>query len=158
MQQAVDRLCSYYAALGLVLPAELPQRTIAVLTSTAIDESLLEIALSKLGLAPLLLSPNNSVPAVAQLCKTTNAPYLIYGSKYFTEARETQKSLNDQGYQLEIVAEKRFPLWGLDGIEAAKILPFPAILTPMEEVERVAVILHSSGSVLCHFLLPSTYC
>jgi long-subunit acyl-CoA synthetase (AMP-forming) len=130
----------------MMLPVELPQRTIAVFTSTAIDESLLEIALSKLGLAPLLLSVNNSVPAVAHLCKLTKASHLIYGSKYFSEAKGVQTLLIEQGYQLEIVPEMRFPLWGPDGIQAAEIFPFPALLTPKEEVERISVILHSSGS------------
>jgi hypothetical protein len=141
----------------MMVSVELPQRTIAVLTSTAIDESLLEIALSKLGLAPLLLSVNNSVPAVAHLCKLTKASHLVYGSKYLAEAKGVQKSLQGQGYSLEIVAERRFPLWGPDGIEAAKIQPFPALLTSEEEVERVAVILHSSGSVQA-FFLPFFHC
>lgn len=140
-----------------MLPADLPsQRTIAVLTSTAIDESLLEIALSKLGLAPLLLSANNSVPAVAHLCKITKASHLIYGSKYLFEAQKARQLLAERGYQLEIVAEVRLPLWGTDGVEAAKIPPFPAILSPKEEAGRIAVILHSSGSVQA-FLLPLSF-
>ena len=149
VQQAVDRLCAHYASIGLTLPAitPLPQRTIAIFTSTAIDESLLEIALAKLGLSPLLLSVNNSTPAVAHLCKLTHATHLIYGSKYPDVASEAQRLLKEQGYELEIVPEMRFPLWGPDGVQEAKILPFKPALTPSEEAERVAVILHSSGSV-----------
>jgi len=131
----------------MILPPELPQRVIAVLTSTAIDETLLEIALSKLGLAPLLLSVNNSVPAVAHLCKITKASHLVYGSKFLAEAQEAQQLLKDEGYKLEIVAERRLPLWGPDGIDATKNQSFTALLAPKDEAERVAVILHSSGSV-----------
>lgn len=132
-----------------MLPAikPFPHRTIAVFTSTAIDESLLEVALAKMGLSPLLLSVNNSVSAVTHLCKITQATHLIYGSKFPAEAREVKRLLANQGYELEIVAERRFPLWGPQGVEETKIQPFPAVLMPAEEVERVAVILHSSGSV-----------
>lgn len=148
VQRGVDRLCHYYAGLGLV-PSEghMPQRTIAVLTSTAIDESLLEIALSKLTLAPLLLSVNNSVPAVANLCKLTKATHLIYGSRFLSEAQDAQKQLAQEGFHLEIVSEKRFPLWGPGGIDDSSIKPYAPTLTPEEEWSRTAVILHSSGSV-----------
>lgn len=118
-----------------------------MLTSTAIDESLLEIALAKLGLSPLLLSVNNSVPAVAHLCKLTESTHLIYGSRFPAEAKEAQRILAEQGYRLEIVPDMRFPLWGSEGIEKAKIDPFPPVLQPKDEKDRVAVILHSSGSV-----------
>ncbi|CCM04467.1 uncharacterized protein FIBRA_06647 [Fibroporia radiculosa] len=150
VQRGVDRLCAHYANLGLLPAVEEnglpPERTIAVLTSTAIDESLLEIALVKLGLAPLLLSVNNSVPAVAHLCKITKSSHLIYGYKFHAEAQEAQKILSQQDYQLEIVPERRFPLWGPDGAANAKIEPFSAVLQPIDETGRTAVILHSSGS------------
>ncbi|OSX67090.1 hypothetical protein POSPLADRAFT_1128883 [Postia placenta MAD-698-R-SB12] len=150
VQRAVDRLCAHYASLGLQPPVGdnglPPERAIAVLTTTAIDESLLEIALAKLGLSALLLSVNNSIPAVAHLCKLTNSSHLIYGSRFPEEAKEAQKLLAEQGYHLEIVPDKRFPLWGSEGVEDAKIDPFPAVLGPQEEKNRTAVILHSSGS------------
>jgi len=150
VQKAVDRLCAHYAGLGLLAPISengLPAaRTIAVLTSTAIDESLLEIALAKLGLSPLLLSVNNSVPAVAHLCKLTQSTHLIYGSRFPAEAKEAQRILAEQGYEIEIVPDKRFPLWGPEGVEKASIEPYPAVLQPKDEKDRIAVILHSSGS------------
>ncbi len=122
-------------------------QTIAVLTSTAIDESLLEMALAKLGLTALLLSVNNSVLAVAHLTKLTDATHLIYGTKFIQEAHDAQKLLRNQGYTVELVEDKRFPLWGPEGVESTKIKPFPAVLTPEQESKRPAVILHSSGSV-----------
>lgn len=123
-----------------------PERVIAVLTSTAVDESLLEIALAKLGLTALLLSVNNSVPAVAHLCKLTKASHLIYGPKYADAAAEAQKALADEGISLDIVADKRFPLWGPGGVRDSKITDIQARLTPAQEAERTCVILHSSGS------------
>ncbi|KAI0726890.1 L-aminoadipate-semialdehyde dehydrogenase [Fomitopsis betulina] len=149
-QRAVDRLCAHYAVLGLTPPPDKngvpPQRVIAVLTTSAVDETLLEIALAKLGLTPILLSVNNSVPAVAHLCKITNSSHLVYGSRFGSEAHEAQKILSEQGVVLEIVPERRFPIWGPGGVEDAKIEPFPAVLTPQQERDRMCVILHSSGS------------
>ena len=150
-QRAVDRLCAHYATLGLTPPPEAngipPQRVIAVLTSSSIDETLLELALGKLGLTPLLLSVNNSIPAVAHLCKITNSSHLVYGSKFVTEAHEAQKMLREQGIDIEVVPDKRFPIWGPGGVDDVKIDPFPAVLKPHDERDRICVILHSSGSV-----------
>lgn len=79
-----------------------PERVIAVLTSTAVDESLLEIALAKLGLTALLLSVNNSVAAVAHLCKITSSNHLLYGAKFADAAAEVQQTLAKEGYELEV--------------------------------------------------------
>lgn len=108
IQQAVDRLAAYYSSIPglLATPAEgqevPPERVIAVLTSTAIDESLLEIALAKLGLTGLLLSVNNSVAAVAHLCKQTSSKHLVYGTKFADAAAEVKQALAKEGYELEV--------------------------------------------------------
>ena len=148
--KSVDRLAAYYSSLGLPHPCpphEIPtEQIIAVLTSTAIDESLLQIALAKLGLTSLLLSVNNSVAAVTHLCRLTKSTPLIYGAKYETTANEVKQSLAQEAYDLDILPERRFPLWGEGGIEQSKIEPFPARLTPEQETRRTCVVLHSSGS------------
>lgn len=114
------------------------------------------MALAKLGLTALLLSVNNSVPAIAHLCKLTKASHLIYGSKFPQEAKEAQDILRQQGVSIGLVEDKRFPLWGPEGVEASKIKPFAARLTPDQEKDRPAVVLHSSGSVsACLFQLLS---
>lgn len=150
VQRAVDRLCTHYSGLGLLPPPEKngipPERVIAVLTSSAVDESLLEIALAKLGLASLLLSVNNSVPAVAHLCKITHSTHLIYGSKFVSEAHQAQKILDEQGIEIQIIPDMRYPIWGPGGVDDVKIEPFPAALKPQDEKNRTCVILHSSGS------------
>lgn len=157
VQRAVDRLCHHYAepSLGLAHPGlsgsgsatEVPpEKIVAVLTSTAIDESLLEIALAKMGLAALLLSVNNSVAAVAHLCKLTASHHLVYGTRYASVAKEAQALLRAEGYELVLLPERRFPLWGPGGIRESPIAPYPARLAPAEEAKRTAVVLHSSGS------------
>ena len=102
-----------------------------MLTSTAIDETLLEIALAKLGLTPLLLSINNSVHAVVHLCRQTQSSHLIYGTKYEAVARETKENLAREGVELEILAERRFPLWGKGGIAEAKVEPYSGFPKPV---------------------------
>lgn len=150
LQRAVDRLAAYYASINLppsTPSGEIPpERVIAVLTSTAIDETLLEIALAKIGLTSLLLSVNNSVAAVAHLVKQTKSSHLLYGTKFEKTANEVQELLAKEGVQVEIVAEKRFPLWGKSGVRESKIPAYPARLTPEQESRRTCVILHSSGS------------
>ncbi|KAJ4414053.1 putative NRPS-like protein biosynthetic cluster [Gnomoniopsis sp. IMI 355080] len=149
---AVDRLAAYYASIPGLLPAPIegqeapPERIVAVLTSTAIDESLLEIALAKLGLTGLLLSVNNSVAAVAHLCKQTSSNHLVFGTKFADAAADVKQALAKEGYELEIIPERRFPLWGPEGVRASKIAPYPARLSPEQEDSRTCVILHSSGS------------
>lgn len=138
-----------------VSPGEIPPvRIIAVLTSSAIDESLLEMALAKVGLTALLLSVNNSVPAVAHLIKLTKSTHLVYGSKFHNEAKEAQHILASEGYEIDILPDTRFPLWGPEGVAASQIKPYPPVLTPEQETDRPAVILHSSGSVT---RCPSVY-
>ncbi|KAF9458834.1 L-aminoadipate-semialdehyde dehydrogenase [Collybia nuda] len=149
-QKAVDRLAWHYESTGIMPEAPAgsvpPVRIIAVLTSSAIDESLLEIALAKIGLTALLLSVNNSVPAVAHLIKLTKSTHLIYGDKFVKEAAEAQAFLGSQGYEIGLVPDKRFPLWGPDGVANVVVKPFKAVLTPSQESDRPGVILHSSGS------------
>ncbi|KAK7060800.1 hypothetical protein VNI00_000533 [Paramarasmius palmivorus] len=146
---AVDRLAWHYAPLlaPTFTPGQIPPpQIIAVLVTSAIDETLLELALAKLGLTALLLSVNNSVAAVAHLSKLTNSTHLIYSPKFTEEAKEAREALKAEGYELGIVEDKRFPLWGEGGIQTATVKPFTAPLTPEQEANRPAVILHSSGS------------
>ncbi|OCH84283.1 L-aminoadipate-semialdehyde dehydrogenase [Obba rivulosa] len=148
--QAVDRLCAHYAVPGMLLESTNasipPQQTIAVLTIGSIDLALLQLALVKLGLSPLLLSTNNSVPAIAHLCKATSSTHLVYAAKFAANATEVQKLLAEQGYNLGLVKEKQFPLWGPEGISATVIQPYAPRLPPQQEQDRIVVILHSSGS------------
>ena len=151
VQKAVDRLAWHYSTQDLLPPCDAndvpPVRIIAVLTSSAYDESLLEMALAKLGLTALLLSVNNSVAAVAHLCQITNATHLIYGTKFVSHAAEAQQILEDKGYKLGTLPDTRFPLWGPEGVELSRVEPYPARLSPEVERDRPAVLLHSSGSV-----------
>ncbi|KAJ3777681.1 L-aminoadipate-semialdehyde dehydrogenase [Lentinula raphanica] len=148
--RAIDRLAWYYSTLDITPKADsgdaLPTRTIGVFVISSFDETLLELALAKMGLTPLLISVNNSVPAVAHLTKTTNATHLIYSPKFTKEAKEAQRLLKEQGVDIGIIEDMRFPLWGPEGAASTAIKPFPPVLTPEQELHRPAVYLHSSGS------------
>ena len=108
------------------------------------------MALIKLGLCPLMLSINNSAAAIANLCKITKATMLLYGPKFEGTVHEAQEMLKQEGVKLELEAEKRYPLWGKGGVEDAEIKPWRPRLWPEQEVNRAALILHSSGSVSHH--------
>lgn len=152
VSKAVDRLAWHYAAIPGFMPEPAadgipPPRIVAVLVSSAIDESFLEIALAKLGMTALLLSVNNSVQAVAHLTKLTKATHLIYGPRFVDEAHEAQRILREQDIDIGIIPDQRFPLWGEAGAAAAPSKPYQARLTPDQERTRPGVLLHSSGSV-----------
>ncbi|WVQ76625.1 hypothetical protein IAR50_006298 [Cryptococcus sp. DSM 104548] len=148
--KAVDRLAAHYASLEIQPPAGTndvpPERIVAVLTTSSVNETLLEIALAKLGLAGLLLSTNNSTAAIAHLCKITQCEIIIYEDKFESEAIEAKALLQKEGIEIRLVPETRFPLWGPNGAREANIPAYPACLTPEQEAQRTVAILHSSGS------------
>jgi acyl-CoA synthetase (AMP-forming)/AMP-acid ligase II len=71
---------------------------------------------------------------------------LLYGTKFEKVAQEVKALLGGEGVEIEVLAEKRFPLWGKGGVRESKIPAYPARLTPQQETKRTCVILHSSGS------------
>ncbi|ODN75184.1 hypothetical protein, variant [Cryptococcus amylolentus CBS 6039] len=150
LSKAVDRLAAHYASLKIqpeVVTGDLPpERIVAVLTTSSINETILEAALAKLGLAGLLLSTNNSTAAIVHLCKITKSEILIYEDKYEATANEARDLLQKEGIDIRLVPETKFPLWGPQGVREADIPPYPARLTPQQEAGRTVAILHSSGS------------
>ena len=101
--------------------------------------------MAKLGLCALLLSVNNSVAAVAHLCKQTKSSHLIYGTKYEQTAKEAQELLKAEGVTIEVLPETRYPLWGPGGVRDAKIPAYPARLTPEQEAKRACVLVSPLG-------------
>lgn len=112
------------------------------------------MAMAKLGLCALLLSVNNSVAAVAHLCKQTKSSHLIYGTKYETTAKEAQALLNSEGFTIELLPETRYPLWGPGGVRDSKIPPYPARLTPEQEAKRACVLVRQN--LICLLYLEAS--
>lgn len=153
----MSRLAQYYAPiLGTPTTRTTPppaERIIAVLVSTAVDESLLEIALARIGLTALLLSTNNSATAVAHLSRQTSASHIIYDDKHAVTALEAVDILQNGKdgkalHAIQAVPDKRFPLWGSGGVDGVKWEDdiFEPVVPYEEEGKRNGVILHSSGS------------
>ena len=62
-------------------------------------------------------------------------------------AADAAAILAKEGYQLDVIPETVFPFWGKDGLDETVVPRYPTLLTPEQEHERPAIILHSSGSV-----------
>lgn len=113
-----------------------------MLTEHGIWSFLTELALQRLGYTPLLLSTNNSVPAIAHLIKTTKAEVVLHCDKFasvMVEAIIAVKEDEDRdltvAHQFIFNPEVKF-----------ESRHFPPTFTPEQEENRPAVILHSSGS------------
>ena len=106
-----------------------------------------EFAMHRLGQASLLISPNNPASAVAGLLKATNTHILIASERLFDTASEAAKILSKEGFELQLLPEKVFPLFGADGIANAKVPSYPLRFKYEEEYMRTCITLHSSGSV-----------
>lgn len=105
-----------------------------------------EFAMHRLGQAALLISPNNPASAVAGLLKATNTHVIIAGEKLYDTASEAVELLTSEGYDIKLLPEQVFPLFGPDGIASVKVQPYPLRLRYEQETLRTCITLHSSGS------------
>lgn len=140
---AVDLLAWHYQKNNQIRNTDVDKtEVVAVLTEPGIWSFLTELALIKAGYTPLLLSTNNSVPAIAHLINATGAKTVLHCDKYadvMAEAVETVK--REHGVELKVVEQFVF-----DPNIKLESPPFEPSFTPEQEENRPAVILHSSGS------------
>lgn len=101
----------------------------------------------RLGKAALLISPNNPSSAVAGLLRATDTHVIIAGDKLFDTASAAVKTLQSEGYDIMLLPEQVFPLFGPEGIASVKVSPYPLRLKYEQESLRTCITLHSSGSV-----------
>ena len=106
-----------------------------------------EFAMHRLGQAALLISPNNPASAVAGLLKATDTHVIIAGEKLFETAAEAVQILESDGYDIKLLPEKVFPLFGPEGVASVKVAPYPLRFDYQQETLRTCITLHSSGSV-----------
>lgn len=102
----------------------------------------------------LLVSPNNSAPAIESLVNKTHASVLIHGSKYVGVASAAKQLLSSSGVALEIVPLYEVIANDHESNEGAFESPACSI-TPEEERSSDFIILHSSGST--SFPKPITF-
>ncbi len=147
---AVDHLAAQYKHLASEgLSGELPpNNVIAILCQSSIRLAILELALQKLGLAVLLLSENNSPAAVAQLCKVTKATHLIVDDDMEEKGREATKLMAEENKEIPLVKRVKFQLWP----NTTEWKKFEPLVKGERSQDRIALILHSSGTVRTVFL------
>jgi hypothetical protein len=154
VKKATERLAWHYHGLRLADDAseEPPapgktNETVGLFFRSSLNLTMTEFAMHRLGQAALLISPNNPASAVAGLLKATDTHIIIAGDKLFDTASEAVEILATQGYQIKLLPEQVFPLFGPDGIASTKVQPYPLRLRYDQETLRTCITLHSSGSV-----------
>ncbi|SPC67123.1 related to alpha-aminoadipate reductase [Ustilago sp. UG-2017b] len=79
LDRCIRATTAYYADRIGVRRKDQPCRQIGVFSDSSFDLSVTEMALIRLGYGVVLISPNNSVPAVVHLLKSANSTVLVYG-------------------------------------------------------------------------------
>ncbi|KAJ1588049.1 hypothetical protein NDA12_003307 [Ustilago hordei] len=79
LDRCIRATTAYYADRIGVRRKDQPCRQIGVFSDSSFDLSVTEMALIRLGYGVVLIPPNNSVPAVVHLLKSTNSTVLVYG-------------------------------------------------------------------------------
>ncbi|KAJ1029470.1 hypothetical protein NDA13_002717 [Ustilago tritici] len=79
LDRCIRATTAYYANRIGVRRKDQPCKQIGVFSDSSFDLSVTEMALIRLGYGVVLISPNNSVPAVVHLLKSTNSTVLVYG-------------------------------------------------------------------------------
>jgi acyl-CoA synthetase (AMP-forming)/AMP-acid ligase II len=152
---AADRLAQQYEQTPLN-PEHLQPRVVGVISQTGLPFALLEIALLSLGLTALLLSPNNSVAALAHLLTITGSQHLLYHERYARQAEETRLLFEQQGKPPLCIVQE-IPLILDAATDWSTFKPRPRIMSYDDESKRMAVIMHSSGSTGFPKPLPATH-
>lgn len=154
VKKATERLAWHYHGLRLAENAsEEPPKpgktneTVGLFFRSSLNLTLTEFAMHRLGQAALLISPNNPASAVAGLLKATDTHIIIAGAKLFDTASEAVEILAAEGYQIKLLPEQVFPLFGPEGIASTKVQSYPLRLRYDQESLRTCITLHSSGSV-----------
>ncbi|GJN93246.1 hypothetical protein Rhopal_006293-T1 [Rhodotorula paludigena] len=148
LEAATNLLASFYAK---VIPPRArgdaaSKLTCALLAPSGYDYAISEMALSRIGYAVLLISPNNSPAAVAHLLKATKASYLFTASVYQPVAEES-RALAADDHSFEIVPLASSSVYGDKAIMAyTPSQAYQVALSPEEEGPLTAFIVHSSGS------------
>ncbi|CDZ97355.1 Non-ribosomal peptide synthetase/alpha-aminoadipate reductase and related enzymes [Phaffia rhodozyma] len=130
----------------------------AVVMPSGVDFFIFELALLKMGYAVLLLSPNNSPAVNAHLLSLTSAKYLLAHSTSYQVASDGAAHY-PQGFQCDIFDMPSPDVYSSDKVEAAvqAKLEWDWPLTPDQEADLLAVLMHSSGTTGMPKLIPMTH-
>ncbi|KAJ9478071.1 NRPS-like enzyme [Pseudozyma hubeiensis] len=150
---------AYYAQHVGVRGHDQPCRQIGLLSDSSFDLLVTKMAMIRLGYGVVLISPNNSVPAIVHLLKATNSVTLVHSAEKRREAEQArQLLLQEQDGKLDIVdlcpIQEAFQLGQLPP-PSTKRDPFQAQISYQQQAQEPSVTLHSSGST--GFPKPYTY-
>ncbi|SNX83035.1 related to alpha-aminoadipate reductase [Melanopsichium pennsylvanicum] len=159
LDQCIRFATAYYADRMGVRRNDEPCKQIGVFSDSGFDLFITQMALVRLGFGAVLISPNNSVPAVVHLMKATGSNTIIFGSERAEEASQARKLLfQDQGGNFDAVE--------LCPVQQAVALnellppttendPFRSDVPYERQAKEPCFTLHSSGST--GFPKPYTY-
>jgi acyl-CoA synthetase (AMP-forming)/AMP-acid ligase II len=99
------------------------------------------LSLSRLGLAVLFLSPNNSPPALAHLLETTRSTHLLVGPGHESSAAQAVSLLDGNFPSIPLCSPSVY-----SSKSQALSTPYTPPLAPADETNLTAFIVHSSGS------------
>lgn len=116
-----------------------PLLTVGLLAESGFDYVVTELALARLGHCVLLLSPNNSVPAISNLLQVTKAVHLLHSPRYASVAAECVKGVPSTVTLQEWISARSTDTHSGDQSPQST-------LTQSQESEETAFIVHSSGS------------
>lgn len=153
LDQCIRAATAHYAQHIQVRHKHDPCVQIALLAESSFDYFVTEAALLRLGYGVALLSPNNSVPAIIHLLKTTNSTTLVYGPDKAKVAQQVRQDLqNDsEAHVQELVVAELFSVQQLisqDKLPPPSIKkdPYRSDVPYQQQAQEPAVALHSSGS------------
>lgn len=159
LDQCLRAATAYYAKhVGVRRPGQ-PCRQIGLLSDSTFDLLITQMAMIRLGHGVVLISPNNSVPAIVHLLKATKSTNLIFSTDKHDDARQAHELLlQEQDSKLEIVqlylVQEAIRLDQLPPPTTKKD-PFQPQVSYQQQAQEAAFTLHSSGST--GFPKPYTY-
>ncbi|SPO23347.1 related to alpha-aminoadipate reductase [Ustilago trichophora] len=159
LDSAIRLATAYYGQRIGVRGKGQPCRQVGLLSDSSFDLFVTQMALIRLGYGVVLISPNNSVPAVVHLLKATRSVTLIHSSEKAQDAGQARQLLlqEDDG-KLQIVelysVEKAIQLDQLPPASVGKD-PYRAEIPYEQQAHEPSFTLHSSGST--GFPKPYTY-
>ena len=150
LDQCIRAATAYYADRIGARGKHEPCRQIGVLSDSGFDLFVTQMALIRLGYGVVLISPNNSVPAVVHLLKATGSTTLVFGSEKANEANQARDLLlqehggDVQAHELCPI-EQAISLNQLPPLKTGKD-PFRSEVPYEQQAQEPSFTLHSSGS------------
>lgn len=162
LDRCIRTTTAYYASLISVRSKDEACRQIGVFSDSNFDFLVTQMALIRLGYGVVLISPNNSVPAVVHLLKSTDSTTLVYGRGKEEEAKQAHELLETELKGKEENA-KLVEMFQIEQAIAMDQLPEPAKgrdpyqseVPYAQQAQEPSFTLHSSGST--GFPKPYTY-